>query len=342
VEFSKQELAERWGVSPRTVYSLRDKFGWAKVENDHEDSSFTDPTYYVVPKHHLESLDKQYLPASLFEDALHAFEVYSHYMREDAPRSLIQTFSFPHKPTGIVIAGDIHIGSHGVDYRLVREKTEIIQDCQDMYCIQIGDIMNNMLMGNLATVGALHDESIMHQYKISQAYLARLKSSLLFGISGNHEAWTSRLTGLDPQQTLYANIDVPYHQYEGCVTLQVGDVPYRMQARHQFSGKSKYHPWQPHFNLLQHGDHSAWNDQSPHIIALGHTHDFGIAECRENGELRLFITIGSPKTQDGYARRLGFCDSHPIMPCIVLDPDERGWIVFNDLRKAADYLNSQA
>jgi hypothetical protein len=247
-------------------------------------------------------------------------------------------YQFPHAPIAFVFLADEHIGSPGVRYDVLLNIAQTISSTEGMYCATLGDEIDNFIVGKLALVGALNDDSILDQLHALKAYIRILSrnNSLLFSIAGNHERWTVAQAGLDPLFNLMMEMGIPYNLDEISAIFKVGNQEYRIQARHQFRGASKYHDFQPAFNLFDLGDHSAFEDKSPHIVCLGHRHTFAHATLSRQGLLRHFIITGSLKTTDDYVRKLGFQDALPFMPVCILYPDKYQVEIRHDIDEVAN------
>ena len=235
------------------------------------------------------------------------------------------------KPVALVCLADQHIGSPGTRADLIVRDARLLSRTEGAYCANIGDSINNMVVGRLQRVGAVHDDSVDDQWLFLRAYMLLLQPKVLWWVAGNHELWSAGMGHLDPTGVLARELNVSYDKYEMGALLTVGHVEYRVTSRHQYKGHSMYNDVHANNRLYLEGDHAAFGDRHPDVVLLGHKHSYAYSKQQRNGRLRTYITVGSYKTADSYGRAKGFQDALPYMGVLVLRPDRRQVEVHDDL-----------
>lgn len=97
----------------------------------------------------------------------------------------------------LVVLGDMHIGDELCDMDLIKDTIEYIRKTKDCYCILNGDLINNALKSSKS-------DSYKEQMTIEEEQdtlielLTPIKDKILVMASGNHEARTSLLAGINP------------------------------------------------------------------------------------------------------------------------------------------------
>ena len=341
-ELSTQHLAKRWNVSPRQIRRLAESYGWPKSEVNILGKYHRT---WILPKSDLKTLDAAHQFA--IQDSFISNETKSTGIQQilsspsTAPRAGFKSISFEDNYMAIACLGDQHIGSQGTRYDLMERHATIINRTPGLYAIDNGDSVDNFIVGRLQNVGSLFGYPVEKQWKAAAYYYDILseENKLLAKVSGNHDAWTGKVAGLDPLEMIMETNHVPYHPIEFGLEVCVGEQKYRIHMRHQYKGRSKFHDMQPALNFYESADHSLFDDRRPHIVVLGHTHSFSHLEMIKNGKKRHFVVLGSYKTVDSHSRMLGFCDAEPIMPALVFHPRKYHVELRKDLEETAqEYL----
>jgi hypothetical protein len=226
------------------------------------------------------------------------------------------------KPIALIPLADQHIGAPGVRYDLLIRDANLIAETEGMYCINLGDTINNFIVGRLTSVAAFDDFAVTKQVKILGAYLEKISSnkSLLAMLSGNHELWTYALSRMDPTGNLAKNLNIFYDKYELFLNISVGNTTYKIHARHRYTGNSMFNDLHSAIRLYSEGDHSPFSDSHPDIVILGHTHTYSYSKMKKNGKFRIFAVTGSYKTSDSYAKEKGYNAASPLYPVFILNP----------------------
>lgn len=237
-------------------------------------------------------------------------------------------------PFGIALLGDPHIDDDGTDIDLLQQHVKIINAHEHLFPIGIGDYSNNWV-GRLARLYANQTTSAREAWVLVEWLVNSLHWLAL--VAGNHDVWTQN-SG-DPIQWMAKAARVMYEAHGVRLGLQAGPRTFRINARHDFAGRSQYN--------TAHGPAKAvlfgWRD---HVAVAGHTHVSGIQILRDpmSGLITHALRIGSYKTHDAYALEKGL-PNQTFMVCPVTiirprygDDDNRLLTTFLEPETAAAFL----
>jgi len=241
--------------------------------------------------------------------------------------------------TEIGVAGlaDQHADDPSSDVERMEADAQIIGDTPGMFGILGGDLINNFILGGkmLGTLLAA-DQTVEAQWALADHYLGLFgEDKILAMISGNHEDWTARQAGVDMLQKLAVRRRLLYDPHEWKITLNVGEITYRILIRHKSRFNSSINLTHGCKQLLKQGRYS----EVPDVIFVAHGHEPAVEWFVWGAEERVAIRPGTYKLADAYAAERAFgCGRPYMMPTIILSPDERRIRVTTDLEEAADQL----
>lgn len=223
------------------------------------------------------------------------------------------------RPIAIAFLSDVHLGSAGVDYELLKETADIIREHPLAYCITGGDITDSLFFNA--------NEEVFNQgeqYIYLQKMLEHIGSrSILAGIVGNHEAWISN-SGVHNYMEFTGKTKRPLLRGVSYINLDVGGQEYKIMTSHQFKGHSYLNPNHPQgrANREIHG---------ADIIMSGHTHkpaEQSIYQQEFGGGTKKITLINGKtfKRLDNYGKDRGFSavtDDQLGCNWIILSHDRR-------------------
>lgn len=218
------------------------------------------------------------------------------------------------EPIGIVVMGDMHVGSVGVDYARLEGVVKALESTERLFAVSIGDILDSMIWRTVMHEGRKSPVDFPGEVRAAARFLQRLNADgKLIGVcAGNHDLISGKLTGLAALDTVMETVcrDVPYHPYQLDLTVVLeGDVEYRVRLRHKVTGNSG---WNPAHGV---GKAHRFDDGDADVICAGHTHRSGVAELRHKGRMRYGVQVGAYKVAalDDYALENGFTNenNHP-------------------------------
>ena len=251
-------------------------------------------------------------------------------------RKAHQTIDFDSGPVAIVEVADLHAGDIGVDYERAFAEAELIRDTPGMYVITVGDMVNNFIIGTLTQARSGTRLSIPDEWALLRRYLKIIAPKWLLAVGGNHDQWTTMLTGNDYFADLVGQIKsrVIYDSDDVLFTVNVGDWAIPCRARHKWRGNSIYN--------VTHAIERAAKFDGDFIIGFGaHTHTGGYTrDMNVGGSDGIAVQAGTYKRIDGYARRIGFARPNPSTAVsVVIDAEYHSLTGFNNLRACANYMN---
>lgn len=211
-----------------------------------------------------------------------------------------QEIRFAHGPIALIFLGDQHIGNPGSDVRRMYEERQMILDTPGAFVWQMGDVVDNFIVGRLMAENFKESLPIMEQWILAKDYFEGFAERLLAFCGGNHEAWTQKLSGIDYRRDITPD-GVLYDGDTIKATISVGDMRFRIWSRHKWQGSSLYNP--------THGNERGARFDSPDfdIYVGAHLHKGGVArEFIHNRKRRMSILAGTYKMTDDYAIEKGF------------------------------------
>lgn len=241
------------------------------------------------------------------------------------------------RPFGIVFMSDFHLGNAGTDTEQLRADIDLINSCPYLKAYIGGDGIDNFIIPGLAHVH--RDTSLVAlpmQHALFRHIVLRLLESLLAVGTGNHDAWTKKLGGIDANLAMLKDVPV-LHTREACyLNLTVGSG----ETAQRYTIYRKHRP--------------SKNSQNDAIAGIKHAYrfgtrvfDVGVQEHHHTPDIGSFwghnlqrfgVRTGSYKLKDAHAREWGFMEGKVGTPVVVFHPDRRLMVPFLDLSAAIDYL----
>lgn len=217
------------------------------------------------------------------------------------------------RPICIVIISDTHIGSWATNYQLFETITQELLEIPDLFTILAGDLVNMAI--KLRNVAEVHDDGLTppEQLDVLEGWLAEIEHKVIAACWGNHEERGEVLAGSDAAARILSR-KVVYHSGIGHIDLEVGAQTYKLAVSHHFQGRSIYSP--------VHGPQRYLVTQAPsrEIAICGDSHVPGMMKFAMEDGPRLAINAGTIQTNSGYAKRYFSLTTHPVFPCLTLDP----------------------
>lgn len=237
-------------------------------------------------------------------------------------------------PIGIAHLGDPHIDDPGTDIATLEEHVRIIRDTPGLFAANVGDSSNNWT-GRLARLHGGQSTSEQEAWLLVE-WLVK-SAPWLYLIAGNHDLWAG---AGDPIKWMLQGAKALYEPYGVRLALIFPNRKVvRVNARHDFAGKSMWNPAHGPMKAAQAG----WRD---HILTAGHRHisGHGVVKCPASGLISHCMLVAGYKRIDNYAKAEGFPDQR-VSPAFVtvIDPrwddsDPRLVTTLYDVETGADYL----
>jgi|TARA_R110000824_G_scaffold180900_6_gene361512 hypothetical protein len=236
--------------------------------------------------------------------------------------------NFPTGPIAIACISDQHIApGTACDLKRMREDAELIHDTPGLYACLAGDGVDNHIKIQQAYLAARSTPN--DQWRLFDHYLKIFGDKILVLISGNHDAWTAQIGGVDYLSKIAENNKLCYAPAEARLKVTVGGQDYDMLIRHQVG----------RFNSSLNQTHVVkrfWemNDAPFDIGVIGHHHAAALEAVTKHGKRIYAARPGSYQITTQYAHQYGFEHSIPTCPTFILFPGERRIIGFDDVRDA--------
>lgn len=248
-----------------------------------------------------------------------------------------QRLAFDHGPIALVETADWHLGGSGVDYPRLDRELRIIADTPGMFAIGAGDLVNQMIVGNLVWTRFNDRLAIRDEWVLLLRELEIIAPKLLAVVMGNHGNWVEELTGASylERELQALKPSIIYDRHDAIIQIQVGDWEIPLRIRHKWRGTSIYN--------ATHGIERAAKWDHNFVIGMGaHTHVSGLTrDFSIDGITGIAMIAGSYKRNDEYARKGGFpYPNNSTSVAVVIDERERSLTGFNNLQTCADYMDA--
>lgn len=238
------------------------------------------------------------------------------------------------KPVAVSFISDQHISPGNIiDFRRMREDAQLIAQVPGCYAILGGDGVDNHIAIRSAGLAARSQPA--EQWQLYEWYLSLFAPKILAMISGNHDAWTDQIAGIDMVAELARKQRLCYSPAEAFIYSTLGGVPYTIACRHQFNMGSR-------FNLL-HGV-KQWlrlGEEPFDIGTICHEHEAAAESFNFHGKERWGFRPGAYQIGSSYVRQYGWNKTKPTCPTAVIYPHEREIVGFRDLRPALRFLEAE-
>lgn len=271
-------------------------------------------------------------PHEVLQRAILRFDKYADLQRRKAN----QFIKFDTWPVGIAFVADNHIGAEGTDYRRMFAEAELMASTPNLYVVQVGDLVDNMIIGKLMRERMSTSVTIPEEWALAKRYLELLGGKLLAVVGGNHDAWTKAVAGFDQLREMVA-LQKPgklYDAHELYFQINVGTVAWPVRIRHKWGYHSILNP--------THGIERGFErDQSrPFTLGVGaHTHVSGLSrQFNAGGRTGLAVLCGSYKVHDNYAMQLGAPTPNGSTAVTVIFHPEHGMVGYDRLETAVERL----
>jgi hypothetical protein len=254
---------------------------------------------------------------------------------EKAKTRSIFSVDFPKdEPIAIAFISDQHIApGTPVDMGRMRADAEYVRDTPNLFALLGGDGVDNHILIRSAMMAARSQPG--DQYALFEYYLGIFAEKILALCSGNHDAWTDQVAGIDMVQWIAQRHKLCYSPSAFSIQVKVGGQPYKIVMRHQYRYNSSFNMTHAVKQLLRMGE-----DEFD-IGCIGHHHEPADENGIYRGLHRWFCRPGSYQISSSYTRQYGWNSTYPTSPTIVLYPGKREMCGFMDMRKAGRFLRSE-
>mgnify|MGYP001594673590 CR=1 FL=1 len=244
-------------------------------------------------------------------------------------------------PFGVAVIPDQHLDNPGTDIALAFQHVELIAKTEGLYAIEVGDSIDNFLVGKHAEARADHVITQTEAWRMTEYYHQIIGPKLLAALSGNHLDWTKQFGGVNHFQELLRlnGIHALYDADELFFSIQSPNGrKWKYGMRHFFQGGSL---WNSAHSIARYAMSHAYRNED--VIVAGHKHVAGYNLLETRGQIVHCVQVGSYKNRDfdDYCRTKGFMAQHPFMcPVMIHDPDTGETDFFKSVERAIPILQS--
>lgn len=270
----------------------------------------------------------------------HMKKRHEHYKESWQADSIISFDFKPGRYICLALTADFHLGHEGVDYGRLEQDMKIIANTPDMYMGFLGDAMDNFIEPSKypeAVINAItspKDQAYMLNYVLS--LLKKPDNKILFVTKDNHVTERLKRTcGIDWTNKMWSDLNVFYGGEEIVVNLNLGKTTYKLVARHQYRGGSNIHLTAACKSLLKNGKYG-----DADIVALAHKHEGATEIFHYRGIPRVACQASTYKLFDPFAKKLGYDDPNVFMPCVILDPHKKDYLLCTSIEKGAQAIRA--
>ena len=214
-----------------------------------------------------------------------------------------QVITMPNKPFCLALLSDIH-GGGKCDYETLERDLNIIDSTDGMYVGNTGDDTDNFIMGKLMSIQKEQPTTFDMEVRFLEWLFEKLSGNLLFWVSGNHNNWTKRLSGIDFIREGLKGTHCLYDSAQISFTLKWGDNEQKWLVRHKWKHSSIFNP--------THGIEVGWERVGLNfdVGVGGHTHIATL--CRtfiKESKKRFAVLMGTYKIRDNFGTECGYAKS---------------------------------
>ena len=245
--------------------------------------------------------------------------------------------TFGSNPIAISFISDQHIGpGTPCDMQQMRRDAELVRDTPRLFAFLVGDGVDNHIKHRAAVMASRSQPD--DQYRLFNFYIQIMREKIVCLISGNHDAWTNQIGGIDMLGWLARHQKLHYSPDEAHIDVSVGGTCYKVAMRHQFRMNSSFNQthsckqWMRNFP----------DKEIPDIVCIGHHHEHAIEQASMFGKYRWLCRPGSYQITSAYSRQYGYNITSPTCPTFVLYPDRHEIVGFGDIRAAVRFLESES
>ena len=236
--------------------------------------------------------------------------------------------NFEKGPIAISVISDQHIAPGSTcNFERLREDAELIRDTPGFYAVFGGDGVDNHIKHRSALIHA--QSSPDQQWKLFDHYLQLFGDKILTIISGNHDAWTAQIGGVDFLGEIAKQNKICYAPAEARLNISVAGQEYKMMVRHQTgrfnSSLNQTHAVKRHYE---------YGTDLFDIGVICHHHEAACEAFIRHGLKRYAARPGSYQILSPYAHQYGYSRAIPTCPTFILFPEERRIIGFDDVKDA--------
>lgn len=308
--------AQGYTVSRRTIADARQKFGIPAASKKS----------IVLPDMDWEDDDMDI--EQVWEKLIEMQEIMAH-TRRDKPD--VHFTVATDEPVAIAFIGDIHMGDVGTDHKQLLKDVDTIKNTENLFLVCGGDYINNFIKTN-RNYNPYEVVQPRMQWRLVEWFFKELEDSIAVVATGNHDAWTEELTQYDGLYAIVKNLNFAYAKHGGNLHLHLPGHTYKIRFKHNTRGGAGANPTASVKTMLR-------MDEDADVGALFDTHVPAVEEFIHEGLWRVAIRSGTYKTNDHWAKQMGFDgDAKVAVPVVVFHPRKRFFMIAHNLEQGTHLL----
>lgn len=249
----------------------------------------------------------------------------------DTEQDLVHIRVDTDRPIGLVPIADLHVGSAGVNPRVVREVIKSIVGVDGLYTILNGDEIEGALPGCPDGMRVKQQVRVAYQRRLAENIAERLERRCVGVTCGQHEFFGQRAADFDFAAHLARCANAAYLGTGGTFLLDVGGQRYSIACWHKYHGNSIYDATA--------GAKRLHIEQGPFDVSIvADRHSPAASEEFRGNIMRVFLRGGTIKLNDEFGKSLGYMGSAMQFPFVILWPGERRLWRTGDLQEGLEYL----
>jgi hypothetical protein len=236
------------------------------------------------------------------------------------------------RPIAIAFLADIHIGAISTDHEALERVLNLIGNVDGFYIISCGDTIDNYLP-SFHAAGSF--EAIIApelQKRFVEWLYTKIVEKIIAIVQGCHDEASHLTDDFDWTKYLSEKFQCPNLGFGGFINLKLGEQKYRIGAWHRIRRFNSYK------NLTHIVKRCLEVFGDFDVGCVAHNHISAIEVEDTTAKTRVYIRPGSFKEADRWARQMGYASTPARVPIVILYPDQKKMVPFQDFEEAIRYL----
>lgn len=239
-------------------------------------------------------------------------------------------------PVAFCFPADIHLGSGYCDMVRARADFELIASHPRLYCALGGDMCDNFILPKMMEASRSMISTPDVQWRNYRYLISLVVDSLLWISSGNHDAWTTKVSGIDPILAALGSLPrIPTYTGEGgFIDVTVGSQTYTIWRKHKPRNNSNINRTYGGKQMLR-----MWSPREFDLGVNEHYHEPGYEVLEYRRRQRVIMNTGTYKREDPYAESGGYYTANYGVPTVIFWPDRHKMLPFSSIEDALEYFD---
>ncbi|MCS7093030.1 MAG: hypothetical protein NZL96_01150 [Patescibacteria group bacterium] len=201
---------------------------------------------------------------------------------------------------------DVHIGSKGVNHKILMTYVKLFK-VHPIYTFFVGDL-GDFYNPNRHPY-AMHTNLLSpdEQLTLVKDLLKSLEDKCLGLVSGNHEDFVKKSSGIDVYKIIHDNHKIPLLKNGGILELNIDRETYRIKIWHRIARlNSQFNPTHAGKQALR------LSGENIDLIISADKHQGAVEQFVYNGEIKTVAQLGTFKIDDSFGRDIGMVQKPTI------------------------------